>query len=208
VLIGNRDEASALTASVLTHIHAHTHTHIHTRAHIHANTDTCTKTHTYTHTYTWWLQPGYVRLALEKVSVVFKNQDVLTDASWAVQTGDRVGLVGANGLLVCMCVRVCVRVCISVCVCVCMCARACDRSANGFPRCSTVLHTTHPCLAQLYTLILLFHTRSRRARWRQQSSCLDIRVLGEVVGRGCVEWRGGIYCCCPSFSCTAAVSLF
>jgi len=43
------------------------------------------------------VQPGYVRLALEKVSVVFKNQDVLTDASWAVQTGDRVGLVGANG---------------------------------------------------------------------------------------------------------------
>ena len=43
------------------------------------------------------VQPGYVRLALEKVSVIFKNQEVLSDASWQVQTGDRVGLVGANG---------------------------------------------------------------------------------------------------------------
>jgi len=43
------------------------------------------------------VQPGYVRLALEKVTVNFKNQDVLTDATWQVQTGDRVGLVGANG---------------------------------------------------------------------------------------------------------------
>ena len=43
------------------------------------------------------VQPGYVRLALEKVSVIFKNQEVLSDATWQVQTGDRVGLVGANG---------------------------------------------------------------------------------------------------------------
>ena len=28
------------------------------------------------------VQPGYVRLALEKVSVTFKNQEVLKDASW------------------------------------------------------------------------------------------------------------------------------
>jgi hypothetical protein len=30
------------------------------------------------------VQPGYVRLALEKVSVIFKNQEVLKDASWQV----------------------------------------------------------------------------------------------------------------------------
>jgi ATP-binding cassette, subfamily F, member 3 len=55
------------------------------------------------------VQPGYVRLALEKVTVNFKNQDVLTDATWQVQTGDRVGLVGANGgVFVCWFVCVCV----------------------------------------------------------------------------------------------------
>jgi len=42
-------------------------------------------------------QPGYVSLRLDKINVVFKNQEVLTDASWEVRTGDRVGLVGANG---------------------------------------------------------------------------------------------------------------
>jgi len=42
-------------------------------------------------------QPGYVSLRLENVQVIFKNQEVCKDCSWSVQTGDRVGLVGANG---------------------------------------------------------------------------------------------------------------
>jgi len=42
-------------------------------------------------------QPGYVSMRLDGVSVVFKNQEVLKDATWEVKTGDRVGLVGANG---------------------------------------------------------------------------------------------------------------
>eukprot|EP00286_Rhodomonas_abbreviata_P017898 CAMPEP_0181324850 /NCGR_PEP_ID=MMETSP1101-20121128/20591_1 /TAXON_ID=46948 /ORGANISM="Rhodomonas abbreviata, Strain Caron Lab Isolate" /LENGTH=426 /DNA_ID=CAMNT_0023433077 /DNA_START=27 /DNA_END=1304 /DNA_ORIENTATION=+ len=42
-------------------------------------------------------QPGYVSLRLEKIGITFKNQDVLTDCTWGVQTGDRIGLVGANG---------------------------------------------------------------------------------------------------------------
>ena len=40
---------------------------------------------------------GAATVRLEKVSVVFKNTEVLKDASWSVTTGDRVGLVGANG---------------------------------------------------------------------------------------------------------------
>ena len=40
---------------------------------------------------------GAATVRLEKVSVVFKNTEVLRDASWSVTTGDRVGLVGANG---------------------------------------------------------------------------------------------------------------
>ena len=43
------------------------------------------------------VQPGYVSLRLENVAVTFRNQDVLKDVTWGVQTGDRVGLVGANG---------------------------------------------------------------------------------------------------------------
>jgi len=43
------------------------------------------------------VQPGYVSVRLDKVNVIFKNQQVCTDCSWGVQTGDRVGLVGANG---------------------------------------------------------------------------------------------------------------
>ena len=31
------------------------------------------------------------------MTVVFRNQEVLKDASWEVKTGDRVGLVGPNG---------------------------------------------------------------------------------------------------------------
>ena len=43
------------------------------------------------------VQPGYVSLRLENVAVTFRNQEVLKDVTWGVQTGDRVGLVGANG---------------------------------------------------------------------------------------------------------------
>jgi len=42
-------------------------------------------------------QPGFVSLGLSGVSMYIKNQEVLSDASWSVQTGERVGLVGANG---------------------------------------------------------------------------------------------------------------
>jgi ATP-binding cassette subfamily F protein 3 len=42
-------------------------------------------------------QPGFVNMRLEGVAVTFKNQEVLTDASWEVKTGERVGLVGPNG---------------------------------------------------------------------------------------------------------------
>lgn len=42
-------------------------------------------------------QPGYTSLRLEGVSVTFRNQEVLKDVTWGVQTGDRIGLVGANG---------------------------------------------------------------------------------------------------------------
>uniref|UniRef100_A0A6U2Q7G8 ABC transporter domain-containing protein n=1 Tax=Leptocylindrus danicus TaxID=163516 RepID=A0A6U2Q7G8_9STRA len=43
------------------------------------------------------VQPGYVNLRLENVAVTFRNQEVLKDVTWGVQTGDRIGLVGANG---------------------------------------------------------------------------------------------------------------
>ena len=43
------------------------------------------------------VQPGYVSLRLENVAVTFRNQEVLKDVTWGVQTGDRVGLVGVNG---------------------------------------------------------------------------------------------------------------
>jgi ATPase subunit of ABC transporter with duplicated ATPase domains len=42
-------------------------------------------------------QPGYTSLRLENVGITFRNQEVLRDVTWGVQTGDRVGLVGANG---------------------------------------------------------------------------------------------------------------
>lgn len=41
--------------------------------------------------------PGTAFVRLDKVSVIFRNQEVLKDASWGVQTGERVGLVGPNG---------------------------------------------------------------------------------------------------------------
>lgn len=43
------------------------------------------------------VQPGFVSLKLDKVELAFGNQEVLKDASWEVKTGDRIGLVGANG---------------------------------------------------------------------------------------------------------------
>jgi len=42
-------------------------------------------------------QPGYTSLRLEGVGITFRNQEVLKDVTWGVQTGDRIGLVGANG---------------------------------------------------------------------------------------------------------------
>jgi len=42
-------------------------------------------------------QPGFVSMRLNQVGVVFKNQEVLSDATWEVKTGERVGLVGPNG---------------------------------------------------------------------------------------------------------------
>jgi ATPase subunit of ABC transporter with duplicated ATPase domains len=42
-------------------------------------------------------QPGYVALRLENVGMIFRNQMVLSESTWGVQTGERVGLVGSNG---------------------------------------------------------------------------------------------------------------
>jgi ABC-type Mn2+/Zn2+ transport system ATPase subunit len=42
-------------------------------------------------------QPGYTSLRLENVGITFRNQEVLKDVTWGVTTGDRIGLVGANG---------------------------------------------------------------------------------------------------------------
>ena len=42
-------------------------------------------------------QPGYTSLRLENIGITFRNQEVLKDVTWGVQTGDRIGLVGANG---------------------------------------------------------------------------------------------------------------
>ena len=49
-------------------------------------------------------QPGYTSLRLENVGITFRNQQVLRDVTWGVQTGDRIGLVGANGAGECVCV--------------------------------------------------------------------------------------------------------
>jgi hypothetical protein len=40
---------------------------------------------------------GFTSLRLENVGITFRNQQVLNDVTWGVQTGDRIGLVGANG---------------------------------------------------------------------------------------------------------------
>ena len=42
-------------------------------------------------------QPGFSNLRLEGVGITFRDQEVLKDVSWGVVTGDRIGLVGANG---------------------------------------------------------------------------------------------------------------
>ena len=42
-------------------------------------------------------QPDYTALRLEDVAITFRDQAVLKSATWGVQTGDRVGVVGANG---------------------------------------------------------------------------------------------------------------
>mmetsp|Transcript_40055 Transcript_40055/g.96670 ORF Transcript_40055/g.96670 Transcript_40055/m.96670 type:complete len:879 (+) Transcript_40055:50-2686(+) len=43
------------------------------------------------------VQPGFVSLRLENVGITFRNQEVLKDVTWGVQSGDRIGLVGKNG---------------------------------------------------------------------------------------------------------------
>jgi len=40
---------------------------------------------------------GVATMSLSKVSMIFRNTEVLKDASWRVTSGDRVGIVGANG---------------------------------------------------------------------------------------------------------------
>ena len=40
---------------------------------------------------------GTTFVRLDKIHVIFRNQEVIKDASWGVQTGERVGLVGPNG---------------------------------------------------------------------------------------------------------------
>ena len=42
-------------------------------------------------------QPDYSALRLENIAITFRDQPVLQSATWGVQTGDRIGLVGANG---------------------------------------------------------------------------------------------------------------
>jgi len=42
-------------------------------------------------------QPGYVSLRMENVGITFRNQEVLKDVTWGVQSGERIGLVGKNG---------------------------------------------------------------------------------------------------------------
>jgi len=42
-------------------------------------------------------QPDFTSLRLENVGITFRNQEVLKDVTWGVQTGNRIGLVGANG---------------------------------------------------------------------------------------------------------------
>jgi len=42
-------------------------------------------------------QPNFSSLRLENIGITFRDQEVLKDVTWGVQTGDRIGLVGCNG---------------------------------------------------------------------------------------------------------------
>ena len=42
-------------------------------------------------------QPDFTSLRLEGIGIFFRDQEVLKDVTWGVSTGDRIGLVGANG---------------------------------------------------------------------------------------------------------------
>lgn len=42
-------------------------------------------------------QPGFVSLRMENIGITFRNQEVLKDVTWGVQSGERIGLVGKNG---------------------------------------------------------------------------------------------------------------
>ena len=42
-------------------------------------------------------QPNFSSLRLENIGITFRDQQVLKDVTWGVQTGDRIGLVGHNG---------------------------------------------------------------------------------------------------------------
>ena len=42
-------------------------------------------------------QPNFSSLRLEGIGITFRDQQVLKDVSWGVETGDRIGLVGHNG---------------------------------------------------------------------------------------------------------------
>ena len=42
-------------------------------------------------------QPGFVSLRLENIGITFRNQEVLKDVTWGIQSGQRIGLVGKNG---------------------------------------------------------------------------------------------------------------
>ena len=42
-------------------------------------------------------QPDYVMMGMEKVGLMYGNEVIIKDATFSVQTGERVGLVGPNG---------------------------------------------------------------------------------------------------------------
>ena len=43
-------------------------------------------------------QPHYTAFHLKNIFITFREQPVLKSATWGVQTGDWIGLVGANGV--------------------------------------------------------------------------------------------------------------
>jgi len=42
-------------------------------------------------------QPGFVSLRMENIGITFRNQEVLKEVTWGVQSAERIGLVGKNG---------------------------------------------------------------------------------------------------------------